>query len=497
MPRPANLIENIAAASGSYRVNLSGAPQLQCEAVVRLVPDRRLVCRGIWDGRPVYAKLFFGRKPKHDAGRDASGVRALIHAGIPTPELLFDGEIADGGGHALVFAEVAGDSAETLWRSQARNPAARLKLMSQLVQIVAAHHQAGLIQHDMYLKNFLVTESGIFTLDGDGIRSHTPSVSRRAGLDNLALLLSKFDASDDGWLPQLLQHYAAVLGTDLRPAEIQRFAARVMAHRMRVARGYADHKVFRTCTDVIVESGWNQFRAISRPRDSNELRILLDDPEGRLGASGVVSLKNGNTCTVLALQLGERRIVVKRYNIKSFRHALGRAWRPSRAAASWANAYRMNILGIATAQPIALLERRWGPIRRQAYYASEYVEAHDAATFFADPVLPEEIKKRASLNIARLLHKLKHLGIVHGDMKATNILIGADEQPILLDLDAMREVRCKWMLQHGHRRDLRRWMENWRDDPLTSSAMRQALQQVYEIEWLRDAGIGIEKSENT
>jgi RIO-like serine/threonine protein kinase len=97
-----------------------------------------------------------------------------------------------------------------------------------------------------------------------------------------------------------------------------------------------------------------------------------------------------------------------------------------------------------------------------------------------------------------LLHKLKHLGIVHGDMKATNILIGEKDQPLLLDLDAMREVRCKWMLQRGHRRDLRRWMENWRDDPVTARAMRQALQQVYQDdEWLRDTGIRMEKSENT
>ena len=40
--------------------------------------------------------------------------------------------------------------------------------------------------------------------------------------------------------------------------------------------------------------------------------------------------------------------------------------------------------GIATAAPIALLEKRCGIIRRQAYFLAEYVDAPDAAEFFAD-----------------------------------------------------------------------------------------------------------------
>ncbi|HQR50031.1 MAG TPA: lipopolysaccharide kinase InaA family protein [Methylophilaceae bacterium] len=487
MPRPDNLIENIASASGSYRVDLSGAPQLQCEAIVRLVPGRRLVCRGSWDGRPVYAKLFFGSKAGRDAGRDASGVHALTEAGIATPELLFDGNIANGGGRVLVFAEVTGSSAEVVWRTLAHDPAARLDLVKRLVQTVAKHHLSGLIQHDLYLKNFLVTEAAVFTLDGDGIRCHAAPLGRRTALDNLALLLSKFDAVDDPWLPQVQQHYAAALGMALRPAEIRTFPARVMAHRLRVARSYADHKVFRTCTDVIIEHRWNSYKAIARPQDSEELRALLDNPEARLREANVRILKNGNTCTVLALPLKDRNIVVKRYNIKNFWHGLGRAWRPSRAAASWANAYRMNILGIPTAQPLALLERRWGSLRRQAYYVAEYVDATDATAFFADPAVSAERKQYAVQNISRLLHKLWCLGLVHGDMKATNVLIGAEEQPLLLDLDAMRAVRCKWILRRGHGRDLSRWMENWRNDPLTAEMMRQALEQVYQNDkWLRE-----------
>jgi len=477
---------------------LRGGGALELAAVVRYLPGRRLVCHGAWNGRPVYAKLFIGGKAGQDAERDASGVRAMRAADIATPELLFDGDLTDGSGHALVFAEVVGSSAEEAWRMLAHDPAARLELITRLVQTAAAHHRAGLIQHDMYLKNFIVTSTDIYTLDGDGIRCHAAPLGRREGLGNLALLLSKFHAEDDVWLPQLLQHYAAARAMELTAAEAQVFPSHVMTHRLRVVRGYADRKVFRNCSGVIVERGWSHFTAIARAHDSEALRRLLAGLETRLRDPDVRMLKNGNTCTVLALPLDGREVVVKRYNIKNFWHGLGRAWRPSRAAASWANAHRLQILGIATAQPLALLERRWGWLRRQAYFIAEHVDAPDALAFFADASVAAERKQQAAQAIAQLLHKLWRVGLVHGDMKASNVLIGADDQPLLLDLDALHEVRCPWRLRRGHARDLRRWMENWRADPLTAGMMRQALQQVYRNEeGLLDAAIGMGKSENT
>jgi tRNA A-37 threonylcarbamoyl transferase component Bud32 len=481
------------------RLALSGGEKVELLTAVRSLPGRRLVCRGAWWGQPVYVKLFFGEKSGRNAHRDASGARAMMAAGIATPRLLLDSEIADGGGRALVFAEVAESmNAEASWRLLAHDPAARFELAKALVKTVAAHHRARLVQRDMYLKNFLVAESGIFTLDGDGIRRHATPVSRRAGLDNLALLLSKFDAEDDEWLPQLLHCYASVLGTELQPAKARAFPAQVMAHRRRVARGYAGYKVFRNCTDVVIERSWNEFKAITRVQDSRELRGLLDNPDTWLCETDSQILKNGNTCTVFAVPLDARKVVVKRYNIKNFRHGMSRAWRPSRAAVSWSNAHRMKMLGIPTAEPLALLEWRWGPLRGQAYFVAEFVDTTDALAFFADPEITLQRKQHAALNIARLLHKLWRLGLVHGDMKASNVLIGAEEQPLLLDLDAMREARCKWILHLGHERDLRRWMENWRNDPVTYKMMRQTLQQAYlNDEWLLKMAIGMEKSENT
>ncbi len=464
-----------------FRVALKSGESLELLAAVRDLPGRRLVCRGLWRGRPVYAKIFFGRKSLRNAVRDASGVRAMIETGIDTPALLLEDQVLDGGGEVLIFAEVERSrDAETVCHSLAHDPAARFDLARALVGIVAAHHRAGVIQHDMYLKNFLVTETGILTLDGDGVRRQSSPVGRRAGLDNLALLLSKFYAEDDDWHPALLESYAADRGLELRAAELRQFSNRVMAHRQRVARHYADHKVFRSCSDVVVEHDWHRFLAITRDQDGGDLRALLASMDAEQVAQAAEILKKGKTCTVYTLQMGQRKVVVKRYNIKNLRHAFGRAWRPSRAAASWANSYRMGILGIPVAQPVAFLEQRWGPLRRQAYFVAEHVPAPSATKFFADDSVPLERKHRAAHHIARLLRKLWCLGLVHGDMKSTNLLVTATDEPVLLDLDSLSEVRCRWRLKRGHGRDLQRWMENWRSLPEVDDMMRRTLLETYQ-----------------
>jgi tRNA A-37 threonylcarbamoyl transferase component Bud32 len=479
----------------SEKIVLGNGTVLLMQEVVRELPGRRLVCRGLWQNRLVYAKLFFGDKAVRDASRDVAGVHALTKAGISTPALLFEGEAADGECKALIFAAVTdGRNAEELL--QELSSAARLRLAQRLVAAVASHHHAGLLQQDMYLKNFLVTESQVLTLDGDGIRPLPPLRRRRAALRNLALLLSKFDVEDDVWLPKLFGEYARQRGWSVRDVDAACLISLTAACRKRTAKSYAEKKVFRNCTDVVVTRTFHRFTALVRRYDTAPLRLLLTDPEARFSSAGAHYLKRGNTTTVVSLQLDGREVVVKRYNIKNIWHGLSRACRASRAAASWSNAHRLKMYGIATAEPLALLECRWGWLRRQAYFIAEWVDAPDALRFFGDPDIPVIQKRYAALQIARLLHKLGRLCIVHGDMKASNLKILPDGQPLLLDLDALHETRYARRARRGQVKDIRRLLHNWRDVPETRNMLQDALQQLYQdAELLRQAGVSIQNSE--
>lgn len=477
--------------TGAFRVALADATSIECLEIVRRVPGKRIVCRGTWNNQSIYAKLFIGDQAQRYAARDLRGVRALAEAGIDTPSLLHAGAIAgqsaESGniGEALIFATVVDSvNAEQAWDSLFDQGKRRL-LAQSLVREVAHHHQAGLIQHDLYLKNFLLQGEKIYTLDGDGIRPISKFLGRRAALKNLAILLSKFDVSDEAiCFEELLTLYAQVRGWQTAP-DSSRMHALVLAHRHRVAKDYAEKKVFRQCSDVYVEKTTDFFQAISRNFCSEALRKALKNPDALLEDKQKYRLKNGNTCTVSLTQVDGREIVVKRYNIKNFWHGLSRALRPTRAAVSWANAHRLIIYRVAAAAPIALLEKRIGCIRRQAYFIAEYIDAPDALEFFADVTVNSAQRSVVADNIAHVFYKLYLLRLEHGDCKATNIKIVGDK-PLLLDLDSMREHCCDWFFSMRHVRDLRRFMRNWQQDRTIQRTLAQAFRAVYKDTGLLD-----------
>lgn len=458
-----------------FRVMLPDAPELTCAEIVRRIPERRLVCRGEWDGQQVYAKLFLGDQAARYAGRDARGARALVAHGIATPALLHEGTIAGQTGQVLIYAAVAdSENAEQAWA--AAETAQRRQLATALVEKVAAHHAAGLIQTDLYLRNFLCTGDVIHTLDGDGIRVHSAPVPWHQALPNLALLLSKFDVEDDRHIPELLQIYATRRGWHASEDMLSALHERTMATRIAVARQYAQKKVLRNCTDVRVEQSFTRFLAMNRARQSPELLQLLENPDTCLDAPKCIRLKSGNTCTVGLIEAGDRKIVVKRYNIKNLRHGMGRLLRRTRAGVSWSNAHLLRMLNIATAEPLALLERRLGPLRREGYFLAEFVDGPDIAQALAEA--GEATRQEIAVQAARLLYRMYLLGIVHGDFKATNLKI-VDGRPLLLDLDAMRLHRRTAWFERRHARDIRRFLKNWQEDAATLQLMKNAIGAAY------------------
>ncbi|CAG0957435.1 hypothetical protein MTYP_00537 [Methylophilaceae bacterium] len=465
-----------------FDLALDEAAVLRNLDVVRRVPNKRLVCRGQWNGQPVYAKIFIGPQARRYAARDAAGVERLVNAGIATPALLHSGLLADKGGtnsgSVLIFAAIAdGMNAEESWQ-QAAGPE-RLELATRLVEAIAQHHNAGLMQTDLYLKNFLVAGDRIYTLDGDAIKPFPRFSPNQAALGNLAILLSKFDVLEiQAWLEPLLQAYAAGRGWR-EQMDVPQMQTRITQHRRRVVQGYAEKKVLRQCTDVAVSRSWHHFLALSRKGHSAELeQVLLNTPDALLDGVGQKRLKSGNTCTVGLTEINDRKMVVKRYNIKSFWHGVGRSWRPSRAALSWKNAHRLMMYGIGTANPLALLESRFGPLRGRAYFLAEYIQAPNIAQLMEDASVTQERKQQVAENLAWLMYKLMLLQIAHGDLKASNIHIeGA--RPLLIDLDSLREYRYRLCFASRHVSDLRRLLKNWQDQPQIYRLLVEALQRVY------------------
>lgn len=460
-----------------FRIELANAAPLDCQEVVRHLAGRRVVCRAYWQGQMVFAKLFIGEQAERYAARDAQGARALLDKGLRTPELLHEGALSGEPGRVLIFAYIpASRNAEDIW--QKGDMAQRKQLADQLVQTVAAHHAAGLVQTDLYPRNFLQAADGIYTLDGDGIRIFANGVDRKTAMRNLVLLFSKFDVLDDAHIPEWLEKYAHVRGWPDGSLQPESVRAQVQIMRYQLAHKNVIRKVLRNCTAIHAEKHNNRFLVVVRKAFDSDLQQAVDAPDRLLDAPGGQRLKNGNTCTVGLVQSGARKIVIKRYNIKNFWHGLGRAWRRTRASVSWSNTHLLQAFEIPTPAPLALVERRWGPFRREAWFLTDFVDGPDITEVFADAATSEAQKQEAAAQVARLFYKLRLLKIEHGDMKATNMKwVGG--QPLLLDLDAMKMHRCERLFLRRHARDLRRFLKNWHNAPDILRMMKSALMQVY------------------
>jgi tRNA A-37 threonylcarbamoyl transferase component Bud32 len=282
------------------------------------------------------------------------------------------------------------------------------------------------------------------------------------------------DVLEDDWMPELYEGYCAQTGIAHSVFDEAEILALTQKIRRQTASRYADKKVFRQCTDVkkyALQGSWILASSDAENIDFSGNLDALMTPQNLL--------KDGNTCTVALVEMGGKKIVIKRYNIKNFWYRLNRAFRQTRAAVSWANAHRLTILDVATAKPIALIEQKtFGLLQGKAYFLTEYIDAPDAADFFTKTRNKVQ-RAEAVHNMATQFYRLNLLKISHGDMKATNIKMqGA--QPVFIDLDAMRQHTFSWSAERAHVRDLRRFMQNWQNDNALYNAFVKAFKVIYE-----------------
>ena len=150
-------------------------------------------------------------------------------------------------------------------------------------------------------------------------------------------------------------------------------------------------------------------------------------------------------------------LVVKRYNLKSFRHALSRFWRPSRAWHSWVAGHRLAFYGIPTPAPLAMLEERIGPMRGRAFLVTEFCPGESLLQHLSEDREPDTAEAEAIRNLFAMLFRLK---ISHGDMKANNLL-WHDGHLSLIDLDSLTQHGSSRAFVRAWRRDRERFVRNW------------------------------------
>lgn len=432
--------------------------ELRIEQWLRILPRKRLVGRGQLNGRSVLVKLFIAQASQRHWQRESAGLRALREAELPTPELIAEGGLK-GGLYYLVTAFLEGAlSLEQQWRQlpdQRPGQSQAMTLLSRALRCLAALHRQGLVQHDLHLGNFLQHGEQLYLIDGDAVSVVSPGqpLSAAQAEDNLAILFAQLHPEWDALSELLLIDYLQVnAARALNPDRLQLQIDKVRQRRLHDWL----NKALRDCTAFAVKHGWWRFCSVLRSQ-YDTLAPLLDNPDN--GFTAPPSLKDGGSSSVTRVVLGDRTLVVKRYNIKSLGHWLRRFWRPSRAWHSWLAAHRLQFLDIATPAPLAMCESRFGPLRRRAWLVTEFCPGQDLLSLF-DPAgqeLPAPEQRQALLKV---FSELARQRISHGDCKATNLL-WHQGRVWLIDLDAMQAHSSEAAWRRAWAEDRARLIRNW------------------------------------
>lgn len=420
-----------------FAVDPGDGSMLVVGEIARLLPGRRLAGVADWQGRRVFVKLFYGSGAVRQGQRERQGLERLAAAGIPTPALVHAGPwSADA---YLVVTEYVPDATPLAEEAAPTQLLAAFALLGKL-------HRAGLGHRDAHLGNFLATPAGILLIDGDGIYAARDNA---ALLDNFALFCAQMPSR---W-PVLCAPALTAYGRPLDASRVRAAVDKALARRLAAYLA----KSLRNCSEFSILRDTRRWSVVRRDAAA-DLKALLADPDAAMRQGEI--LKDGRTCTVARARAGDRPVVIKRYNLKNWRHAVSRSWRPSRAWNSWIEGNRLGMLGIPTAQPLALVEERLGPLRGRAFLVAADVDGPSLRELLDPDDSPEGA---VAESLQSLLDALYRHRIVHGDLKATNLLWHGGAVH-LIDLDAQMQQHRPWRFRRGWARDRERLLANWPPD---------------------------------
>ena len=479
----------------------------------------------------ILKNLVSGRWPIVSARQEWQAIRRLTELGVPTMSIAGFGERGLNPARResfLITDELANTvSLETLcadWRQRRPDFAFKLSLLRRVAGISRRMHENGVCHRDFYLCHFLLhcppgaapdqhTDAKLSVID-----LHRAMIRARLGQrwiekDIAGLYFSSLDIgltqtdllrflrmytgqplrealiTQAGFVRRVQHKADKIWQRDQRKLEQGRLVAAAACETTSGAgpeRGaHNDSRwqqwqalkpaLFRDSSDQVRHRSWERFAVYRRSQASTAMDAFIRDPDSFFYQGEM--LKDGDSTTVMVITLDGTPYVVKRYNLRNFWYGIRRLFRPTRAWRCWVNAHMLQTLGVATPAPVLMLERRWGPLRRQAYYMTELVAGSNVLQFVGNEPINGARWQQTLGRFRDLLQTMRRYRFVHGDMKATNIMATPDAL-VVLDLDAMREIRSKRVFNRYFKRDLNRWLANWRHRPDIVPVLRDTVTEI-------------------
>jgi len=439
------------------------AAPLYCEKLARIIPGKRAVVFGKWQNQDIVAKLFYGSsKAKLQAERDAAGSEILSSSQVPTPKLYCQTTVKNRNIHVLIFERIKNAiSLDDLWQNK-NNTDELLPFLDTTIIELATQHVLGILQKDLHLKNFVFSGEKIYSIDGGSIQKFPGPLPKKESLNHLALFFSQLGLGTQELQQRLFDIYVKLRGWIVKPQDIDQLNKMIYQYNRKRLADYRK-KIWRNCSAFKKVTTILSNIIYDKNYQTNHFLNILKHPK-QCFANQATILKAGRSSTVAKVVIDGKTFIIKRYNIKNIWHFLRRFFRPTRAAHSWHVANQLWLMGVATAKPIATIEKRFLGIRATSYFIMKPLEGMHLGEYFADFNEQDPRFLQMAQRVVSLFNHLLHLKLSHGDLKTTNIIVH-NEQPWLIDLDGVKKHMTQFSLKRAFKKDLKRFMRNWENQP--------------------------------
>lgn len=182
------------------------------------------------------------------------------------------------------------------------------------------------------------------------------------------------------------------------------------------------------------------------------------------------TLKIDRAASVTKVCFRNQDLIVKRFTARNCWHSIKRSMRQSRAKNAWNASILFSEAGIRVPKAVMYMERRIGPLRFDSFFVYQAIEGDCLLE-----VLPSvgRIEQGTLVKqLAGLFATLRANRLVHGDMKATNLLV-TDGQLVIIDLDVAGYRNI--LFSRAHVRDQKRFLKNWLGNETLSDELRQQI----------------------
>ena len=331
------------------------------------------------------------------------------------------------------------------------------RLAVGLGAFVAQLHASGVVHRDFHPANLLLLfddadRPHIHLVDLDSVRLRAP-LSGRARRENLVILnrwsMLRVSRSDRlrFWFAYCRAH-ACLRGHEVRDwaRKLERASldSNFRFWQNRDRRCLTSNRYYRRCRSRAV-AGY----AVG-DLDSHALEHLLMDPDAPFRDSQRRLLKDSPSSTVVELELlvngVPRRVIYKRFRVKSWTDPWRALLRRTPALRSWIYGHGLRERLLPTARPLAVFHRRGGFLSYEGYLLTEKIENALDLHAYGERLATLPGGQRQGLlrgrieQIAGLLRTLHARRLSHRDLKAANILV-TDQQAWFIDLVGVAPCR--------------------------------------------------------